>query len=79
MRLPAIATLALALAACRGEPASAPGAVSAGEAQALEEAAAMLDERKLPPEALPPEAAPAEIPDDSVRPLAAPPEGKSVP
>jgi hypothetical protein len=78
MRLPVITGFALALAACGGEQASAPGAVSPGEAKALEEAAAMLDERKLPPEALPPEAAPAEIPDDSARREAAMPEGTSI-
>jgi hypothetical protein len=70
MRLPVIASLALALAACGGEQARAPGAVSPGEAKALEEAAAMLDERKLPPEALPPEAAPSDMTDDN-----APPSG----
>ena len=86
MRLPVIVTLALALAACGGEQASAPGAVSPGEAKALEEAAAMLDERKLPPEALPPEAGPADMKDDSnvpsgnqARPETAPREGTSRP
>lgn len=78
MRLPAITALALALAACGDEQARAPGAVSPGEAKALEEAAAMLDERKLPPEALPPEAAPeaaqAEMPSDSAQPQTAPRE-----
>jgi hypothetical protein len=78
MRLPVITGFALALAACGGEQASAPGAVSPGEAKALEEAAAMLDERKLPPEALPPEAAPAEVPDDSARPETPLREGTSI-
>lgn len=55
--LPA-AALALALAACGSEQAEAPGAVSPGEAKALEEAAEMLDERRLPPEALPTDAPP---------------------
>ncbi len=50
--------LALALAACGSEEARAPGAVSPGEAKALDEAASMLDERRLPPEALPTDAAP---------------------
>lgn len=54
--------LSLALAACGDEGAGAPGGVSPGEAEALEEAAAMLDERRLPPEALPPEADPAAAP-----------------
>lgn len=45
--------LTLALAACGDGGASAPGGVSPGEAKALEDAASMLEERKLPPEALP--------------------------
>ena len=62
--------LALALAACGSEEASAPGAVSPGEAKALDEAASMLDQRRLPPEALPtdppPEtSAPAEMTGDA--------------
>ncbi len=56
--------LALALAGCGEDGARAPGAVSPGEAKALEEAAAMLDERRLPPEALP-TAAPAEMTGDT--------------
>lgn len=47
------------LAACGpGENDPGPGGVTVGEAQALDEAAAMLEEQKLPPEALdnPPEA-----------------------
>ena len=42
------------LAACGNPSAGAPGAVSEGEAKALEEAAQMLDERRLPEGALPP-------------------------
>lgn len=49
--------LVLALAACGGGGASAPGGVSEGEAKALDKAAAMLEQRRLPPQALPPEAA----------------------
>lgn len=60
LRLPLAAALALTLAACGGEGASTPGGVSPGEAKALEEAAAMLDERQLPPGALPTDAAPPE-------------------
>lgn len=63
--LAAALALPLALAACRDEPANAPGEVSPGEAKALEDAASMLDERKLPPEALPtetPDEAPAAMP-----------------
>lgn len=68
-RLPLIATgLALALAACGGERARAPGEVSEGEAKALEEAASMLDQRRLPPEALPPEAAPEPAPEPGPQP-----------
>lgn len=47
------AAVALVLASCGDEGAKAPGGVSPGEAKALEDAASMLDERKLPPEALP--------------------------
>jgi hypothetical protein len=69
----ALAALALVLAACGDEGASAPGAVSPGEAKQLDDAASMLDERKLPPEALPteapttapPSAAPAEMTGDA--------------
>jgi len=50
---------ALGLAACGADRASAPGAVSEGEAKALDKAAAMLDQRRLPPDALPAEPAPA--------------------
>ena len=56
--------LPLALAACGDEAASPPGAVSPGEAKALDEAAEMLDERRLPPEALPTDA-PAEMTGDA--------------
>lgn len=52
-----IALGTLALAACGGDRASAPGEVSEGEARALDKAAAMLDQRRLPPEALPAEIA----------------------
>lgn len=62
LRLPLVAALALTLTACGGESASAPGGVSPGEAKALEEAASMLDERQLPPDALPTDAPPAGAP-----------------
>ena len=80
LRLPFAAALVLALplalTACGDERASAPGGVSPGEAKALEDAASMLDERKLPPEALvtdgaadgpaaSPPAAPAEMTGDA--------------
>jgi len=63
--LPAVCALALALAACGEEGAKAPGGVSPGEAKALEDAASMLDERKLPPEALP-----SDVPADAPTPEA---------
>ena len=43
----------LALAGCgSGENDPGPGGVTVGEARALDEAAQMLDERQVPPEAL---------------------------
>lgn len=70
--LAAALAVPLALAACGDEPAKAPGGVSPGEAKALEDAASMLDERRLPPEALPtdvpgesPAAVPAEMTGDA--------------
>lgn len=58
MRQLIAASLAFALTACGQSRAPDPDKVSAGEAKALDEAAAMLDERRLPPEALPPEVQP---------------------
>jgi hypothetical protein len=55
-----LAALASGLAGCDSAGADAPGGVSPGEAKALEEAAEMLDQRRLPPEA-----APAELTGDS--------------
>ncbi len=54
----AIATLAaVVVSACNSGPADSgdtvPGAVSEGEARALDEAASMLDEKRLPEGALP--------------------------
>ncbi len=65
--------LPLAVASCGNDAASAPGGVSPGEAKALDDAASMLDERQLPPEALPTDgptgaatpAAPAEMTGDA--------------
>lgn len=54
-----------ALAACGSAAADTPGGVSAGEAEALDDAAEMLDQRRLPAQALPPEAAPAEMTGDT--------------
>ncbi len=57
----------LALAACGDSGGSAPGAVSEGEAKALEEAAEMLDERRLPDGVVPDiEAPPAGTPSAEV-------------
>lgn len=53
-RAAALITLLAAVSACNEQGGSAPGAVSEGEAQALEEAAEMLDERQLPEGVLPP-------------------------
>lgn len=65
-RLLIAASLALTLAACGGDGPRTPGGVSEGEAKALEQAATMLDQRRLPPKALPPEAlAGAEMTGDS--------------
>lgn len=55
VRLLLASSLALTLAACGEDRAHAPGAVTEGEAKALDAAASMLDARRLPPEALPPE------------------------
>jgi hypothetical protein len=52
MRLPA-SLLCVLLAACgQGENEPGPGAVTVGEARALDEAAEMLEERRLSPEDL---------------------------
>ncbi|KQM21381.1 hypothetical protein [Novosphingobium sp. Leaf2] len=49
---------ALALAACsKPDTAPGPGGVTVGEAKALDEAAAMLDERRPPAQAIQPEPA----------------------
>lgn len=64
--LPA-AVLALGGCGASGEPAS-PGAVSEGEAEALDEAASMLDETRLPEGALPEIEAPASEDADAATP-----------
>lgn len=63
-RLPLSTALACAimLAGCGDDAARAPGEISPGEAKALEDAASMLDERQLPPEALPTDAPGDEVP-----------------
>jgi hypothetical protein len=73
LRLTLPAALGLVLAGCGGEGASAPGGVTPPEAEALEKAAKMLDERRLSPDALAtdapaPAATPAEMTGDRVLP-----------
>lgn len=66
-RFPVLA-LALMLAACGSEEVREAGPVSPGEARTLDEAAEMLDQRRLPAEALPtdaPTAPPAEMTGDA--------------
>jgi hypothetical protein len=53
VRKAALFAACLTLAACEGEVETAPGAVSEGEAAALEKAAEMLDETRMPEGALP--------------------------
>jgi len=68
MKTPFALLLAMVLAACgKGENAPGPGGVTAGEARALDEAAEMIEQRRLPPAALRPPAAPAEGPDQTVQ------------
>lgn len=57
----AIATACVALAACDSTSGGAPGAVSEGEARALEEAAQMLEERRLPDGVVPDSDAPVTV------------------
>jgi hypothetical protein len=54
MRRPSILLCLAALAACSRDP--APGAVTTSEAKALDDAAAMIDARRLPDDALRPTA-----------------------
>ena len=55
MRYPAITLALLSLAACgKADNDSGPGAVTVGEARALDEAADMIEAQKLPPEAAQP-------------------------
>ncbi len=54
---------ALVLTGCGAQDTDpGPGGVTVGEARALDEAAAMLDERRLPADALPPAAAASPTP-----------------
>lgn len=65
LRLPLILPLIVLSAACsRPDNASGAGGVSAGEARALDDAAQMLDDQKLPAAAIPqPRITPAPQPD----------------
>ncbi|HVR90428.1 MAG TPA: hypothetical protein VHG29_04980 [Novosphingobium sp.] len=60
MRHTLLALSLLSLAACgKADNDPGPGAVTVGEARALDEAAEMIEAQKLPPEAIPqPQAAP---------------------
>jgi hypothetical protein len=53
MRLAALAPLALLAACGPSDSDPGPGGVTVGEAKALDEAAEMLEQRRLPPDALP--------------------------
>lgn len=53
MRLLALIPLALLAACGPSENDPGPGGVTVGEAKALDDAAEMLDQRRLPPDALP--------------------------
>ncbi len=63
-RAPLAVPLALALAACNGSG-GGENPVSEGEAAALDEAAKMLDEKRLPEGALPQVDAPAPTPTET--------------
>ena len=53
MRIFALLPLALLAACGPSDSDPGPGGVTVGEAKALDDAAEMLDQRRLPPEALP--------------------------
>ena len=59
MRILALLPLALLAACGPSDSDPGPGGVTVGEAKALDEAAEMLDQRRLPPEALPSGAQPS--------------------
>jgi hypothetical protein len=50
----AFVAIALLVSCSGGDSASAPGGVTAGEAKALDEAAEMVEAKRLPPEGMPP-------------------------
>ena len=65
MRILALAPLALLAACGPSDSDPGPGGVTVGEAKALDEAAEMLDQRRLPPEALPSQTQPGGTPSPS--------------
>ena len=65
MRILALAPLALLAACGPSDSDPGPGGVTVGEAKALDEAAEMLDQRRLPPEALPSHTQPGGTPSPS--------------
>ncbi|MCB2075965.1 MAG: hypothetical protein H6917_12965 [Novosphingobium sp.] len=67
MRSAIVLASVAALAACGpGENDPGPGGVTVGEARALDEAAEMIEQRRLPPEALPaPDVLPSDIATDA--------------
>jgi len=62
MRRTALAALLLTTACGPAETDPGPGGVTVGEAKALDEAAEMLEQRRLPSEALPSQTPPRESP-----------------
>lgn len=61
-RATALVALALLTSCGPGENDPGPGGVTVGEARALDEAAEMIEQRRLPPEVLPnPKALPSDI------------------
>lgn len=60
-RSPVLIALALLAACGKADNEPGPGGVTVGEARALDEAAAMVEQQRLPPEAIPaPRATPAQ-------------------
>lgn len=73
MRTPLLLVVLLALAACGGSDTREAGGVSPAEAEALDQAAEMLETERLPAEAIPPPAQPT--PQPSPRPEGSPKPG----
>jgi hypothetical protein len=62
MRTPILISVLLILAACGGSDSREAGGVSPAEAEALDQAAEMLEAERLPVEAIPPAQPPATAP-----------------